>query len=325
MRSLIATAIAAVASAAIMNETDFAFVQYIAKYGKNYATMYEFNDRFANFQAMDAEIKKLNSMGLSSVHAHNKFSDRSRAEMKMMNGYKPAPKDESNPVHKTASNAPASVDWVAAGKVYAIQDQAQCGSCWAFSATATVESSYAIATNSIPLNLSEQQLVSCSKLNLGCNGGNFGWAWNYLRNNPQELNSDYPYTSGTGNSGTCLYNAALGKVSTQSTAFVSVAADPASIQSAVAIKPVSVAIEADTYYFQSYTSGILDSTACGTTLDHAVAIVGYGTSAAGVAYWTVRNSWGTSWGDHGYVLIAQSTGAGICGINQDVAYPLTNL
>ena len=168
-------------------------------------------------------------------------------------------------------------------------------------------------------------MVSCSKLNLGCNGGNFGWAWNYLRNNPQELNSDYPYTSGTGNSGTCLYNAALGKVSTQSTAFVSVAGDPASIQSAVAIKPVSVAIEADTYYFQSYTSGILDSTACGTTLDHAVAIVGYGTSAAGVAYWTVRNSWGTSWGEHGYVLIAQSTGAGICGINQDVAYPLTNL
>jgi C1A family cysteine protease len=104
--------------------------------------------------------------------------------MKMMNGYKPAPKDESNPVHQTASNAPASVDWVAAGKVYAIQDQAQCGSCWAFSATATVESSYAIATNSIPLNLSEQQLVSCSKLNFGCNGGNFGWAWNYLRNNP---------------------------------------------------------------------------------------------------------------------------------------------
>ena len=323
MRSLIATAIAAVASATIMNETDFTFVQYIAKYNKNYASMAEFNERLTNFQAMDVEIKKLNSMGLSSVHGHNKFSDMSRAEMKAMNGYKPAPKDASVPVHQ-ASNAPASVDWVAAGKVYAIQDQAQCGSCWAFSATCTVESSYAIGTNSSPLNLSEQQMVSCSKLNLGCNGGNFNYAWNYLKTNPQELNSDYPYTSGTGVSGKCTYNAALGKVSTASTAFVAVSGDPASMQSAVAIKPNSVAIEADTAYFQSYTSGIMDSTACGTTLDHAVVIVGYGTSSTGVAYWTVRNSWGTSWGESGYFQVAQSTGLGICGINQDVAYPITN-
>jgi C1A family cysteine protease len=323
MRSLIATAVAAVSTATIMNETDFAFVQYVAKYNKNYASMAEFNERLANFQAMDVEIKNLNSMGLSSVHGHNKFSDRSRAEMKAMNGYKSAPKDASVPVHQ-AANAPASVDWVAAGKVYAIQDQAQCGSCWAFSATCTVESSYAIGTNTSPLNLSEQQMVSCSKLNLGCNGGNFNYAWNYLKNSPQELNSDYPYTSGTGVSGKCTYNAALGKISTAATAFVAVSGDPASMQSAVAVKPNSVAIEADTAYFQSYTSGIMDSTACGTTLDHAVVIVGYGTSSTGVAYWTVRNSWGTSWGENGYFQVAQSTGLGICGINQDVAYPMTN-
>jgi len=152
--------------------------------------------------------------------------------MKAMNGYRPAPKDPNTPVHKvtSADNQPASVDWVAAGNVLAIQDQAQCGSCWAFSATATVESSYSIATNTPPLNLSEQQLVSCSKLNLGCNGGNFGWAWNYLRDHPQELNSDYPYTSGTGVTGTCLYNPALGVVSTQSpTAWTSVAGDPTSM------------------------------------------------------------------------------------------------
>jgi len=182
--------------------------------------------------AFDAAIKTFNHEGATSKHGHNKFSDRSRAEMKAMNGYRPAPKDPNTPVHKvtSADNQPASVDWVAAGNVLAIQDQAQCGSCWAFSATATVESSYSIATNTPPLNLSEQQLVSCSKLNLGCNGGNFGWAWNYLRDHPQELNSDYPYTSGTGVTGTCLYNPALGVVSTQSpTAWTSVAGDPTSM------------------------------------------------------------------------------------------------
>jgi len=317
MRTFIAAAVAAVATA-VMSEEEFAFIQFIAKYGRNYKSTEEYQERFANFMKMDAEIKKFNSMGLSSVHGHNKFSDRSVDEMKAMNGYRPAPKDESVTFHQVGNDAaPASVDWVAAGNVLAIQDQAQCGSCWAFSATATVESSYSIATGTSPLNLSEQQLVSCSKLNLGCNGGNFGWAWNYLRNNPQELNSNYPYTSGTGVTGTCKYNAALGLISTQSpTAWNAVTGDIASIQSAVAIKPVSVAIEADTYYFQSYTSGVLtDQAACGTTLDHAVAIVGYGTTSAGIPYWTVRNSWGTSWGQDGYVLIEQTEGLGVCGIN----------
>jgi len=96
-----------------------------------------------------------------------------------------------------------------------------------------------------------------------------------------------------------MYNSALGVVSTVSpTAWTAVNGDPTSMQNAVAIKPVSVAIEADTYYFQSYSGGILsNAAACGTNLDHAVVIVGYGTDSAGVPYWIVRNSWGTSWGD----------------------------
>ena len=171
-------------------------------------------------------------------------------------------------------------------------------------------------------------MVSCSTKNSGCNGGAFQNAWNYLKTSPQEWNSDYPYTSGAGVTGTCKYNSSLGKVATATTAYTNVStstyATVAAMQTAVALKPNSVAIEADTTYFQSYTSGIMSGTACGTSLDHAVVIVGYGTSSTGVAYWTVRNSWGTSWGESGYFQVQQSEGLGVCGINQDVAYPLTN-
>ena len=89
---------------------------------------------------------------------------------------------------------------------------------------------------------------------------------------------------------------------------------------AIAAQPVAVAIEADTTTFQSYTSGIITSSACGTNIDHAVTAVGYGVSGT-TGYYIVRNSWGTSWGQAGYVWIGQASGAGICGINQYVAYP----
>ena len=148
--------------------------------------MEEYTSRFENFKFMHAEIKKFNAEG-KTVHAHNKFSDMSRAEYKALLGYKSAPKDLSAPVHDVNSvpNAPVSVDWVSAGYVYAIQDQGQCGSCWAFSSTCTVESSYAIGRGKSYLyNLSEQQLVSCSTRNSGCNGGTYQAAWNYLKNSP---------------------------------------------------------------------------------------------------------------------------------------------
>lgn len=92
------------------------------------------------------------------------------------------------------------------------------------------------------------------------------------------------------------------------------------LQQAVAQQPVSVSIEADTTYFQSYTSGVLNSTACGTTIDHAVLAVGYGVES-GQNYWLVKNSWGTSWGENGYVKIAAVDGIGICGIQSGPLYP----
>jgi C1A family cysteine protease len=93
------------------------------------------------------------------------------------------------------------------------------------------------------------------------------------------------------------------------------------LQSAVAQQPVSVSIEADTVYFQSYQSGILtDAAACGTTIDHAVLAVGYGTSN-GTNYWIVKNSWSASWGQAGYINLAAVDGIGICGVQSGPLYP----
>ena len=135
-----------------------------------------------------------------------------------------------------------------------------------------------------------------------------------MKVNALETEANYPYTSGNGVTGVCKVNASLGKVKV--TGYTQVASSSAAIKSALSLKPVSVAIEADTYIFQTYSSGIITSSACGTNIDHAVVAVGYGSN-----YYIVRNSWGTSWGESGYVRIGVTEGAGTCGINQYVFYP----
>jgi len=209
-----------------------------------------------------------------------------------------------------------SVDWRTSSCMTAVKDQGQCGSCWAFSATETVESSYCISQGSL-YTLSPQQLVDCAGYrygNMGCNGGWYYQAWNYLTTHGQELNSSYPYT---GKDGTCKYSSSNAKVATTSGGS-QVQATSSAICAALDHQPVSVAIEADTYVFQSYTSGVITSSSCGTQLDHAVAAVGYNASA-NPPYYIVRNSWGSGWGEGGFVNIEMtSSGNGICGINENV-------
>jgi C1A family cysteine protease len=92
------------------------------------------------------------------------------------------------------------------------------------------------------------------------------------------------------------------------------------MKSALAIKPLSVSIQADKAVFQSYSSGIFSSTLCGTTLDHAVMVVGWGVSGT-TEYWMLRNSWGTTWGEKGYMRVAIVAGNGICGVQMEPLYP----
>jgi C1A family cysteine protease len=142
-------------------------------------------------------------------------------------------------------------------------------------------------------------------------------AFQYLEANLIELESSYSYR---GVDGSCQYSASKGVSKVSS--FVDVAVNnPSALASAVAQSPVSIAIEADQSVFGSYTGGIISS-GCGTNLDHGVLLVGYGTSGS-QDYWIVKNSWGTGWGESGYVRIAKdnTAGPGVCGLQQAASYP----
>jgi C1A family cysteine protease len=129
--------------------------------------------------------------------------------------------------------------------------------------------------------------------------------------------ASYPYKAV---GGTCKYSS-TSNTGKGTTGYVSVTANNSTaMKSALAGRPLAVSIEADKAVFQNYKSGIFNSTACGTRLDHAVIVVGWGTSGT-TEYWTVRNSWGTSWGERGYIRMAITSGAGICGVQSQPLYP----
>jgi C1A family cysteine protease len=293
---------------------DYNFMAYVSEYGKSYGTVAEFMFRKEQFVARHNEIEAFNA-DANNTHTvgHNLFSDKTYAEMKKLNGYKAGPLKATNAPTLDESNLAASVDWRSKNAVTPVKNQAQCGSCWAFSTTGAVEGADAIATGSLK-SFSEQQLVSCSKQNSGCNGGLMDYAFQYIKTAPLELESNYPYTSGSGRVASCNYSKSRG-VGTVS-AFTDVQHTAGQMRAALGNGPVSVAIEADQMAFQSYTSGVITS-GCGTNLDHGVLAVGYGT-LDGEDFFLVKNSWGPSWGDQGYVRIGAKNQ---CGILNAASYP----
>lgn len=218
-----------------------------------------------------------------------------------------------DPVRQAA--APDSIDWTTKGAVTPIKNQAQCGSCWAFSTTGSIEGAYQIAGNALTA-FSEQELVSCDKVDDGCQGGLMDNGFKYAETHALCTEQDYPYTSGTGIRGTCKTSC---KGVVEVGAFTDVPTrDEDALKTAVSQQPVSVAIEADKSVFQLYKSGVMDSKLCGTKLDHGVLAVGYGTEG-GKDYWKVKNSWGETWGMSGYILLGR--GDNTCGISQQPSYP----
>ena len=317
---MLKTAIVGSASAQFLGtaltEGDQQFIRFVAKYGKTYASRAEFEARNAIFQEKLAFIEEHNSTNEEGhTVAVNAFTDLTDAEWANMRGYKSA---GLNAAYADFSGVELDdeVNWYEKGMVNEPKDQKQCGSCWAFSAVGAVESADAIASGDLK-SFAEQQLVDCDKAtgNMGCNGGDMALAFEYVEKNALDLEADYKYT---GRDGTCAASGSgVGTVSS----YVNVTPNSEDqLKGALMKGPVSVAIEADQLAFQLYHGGVIKR-GCGTNLDHGVLAVGYGTED-GTDYYLVKNSWGASWGDKGFVKIAaESSGSGMCGIQMDPSQP----
>lgn len=301
---------------------DMEFLKFVAKHGKSYGTKEEFEFRADLFKKTLAALAEENARNENTFTVGvNKFADWTPAEYRRLLSYKPSKgaKIAEAPLNVSI---PASIDWRTLGAVNAVKDQGQCGSCWAFSAVAALEGRYKSVAGGQLYSLSEQQLVDCatggSYSSMGCNGGEMTDGFDYAQINGMETEKDYPYTA---MDGTCVYSA--GKATpVKGQGHLMVTPNSAlALKTAIADGPTSVAIEADTFVFQFYSGGVLNSAACGTDLDHGVTAVGYGTDPSKGEYYIVRNSWGSSWGVKGYVNIAIKDGQGICGIQMEPTYP----
>ena len=295
-----------------ISEEEMMYMKYVTEFGKSYGTRAEFEYRMEQFKNSLAKMALHNSDNShGSTVGLNQFADWTDAEYKKLLGYKGKKLSATPAELLDTSNLEDSLDWRQKGAVTAVKNQGQCGSCWAFSTTGAVEGSMFLAYGNLQ-SYSEQQLVDCSRQNNGCNGGLMDYAFQYIETSPLEQESDYPYTA---RDGTCKYvsSKGVGKVK----AFKDVSQDKSGSQlkAAIAKGPVSVAIEADQFVFQGYTGGVITS-GCGSSLDHGVLAVGYGVEGS-QEYILVKNSWGASWGDQGYVKIAPNQ----CGITLAASYP----
>jgi len=209
---------------------------------------------------------------------------------------------------------PQTFDWRTKGAVNPPKNQGSCGSCWAFAANAALETLVFKKKGKL-YSFSEQNLVDCDKSSGGCGGGSFYTGWSYAKVHGLEENANYPYVA---KEKTCQYDKSKAITNlTSGSLKINAKNNSEKLKATLLTQPVAVALDAATKWFQFYHNGVLKTNLCGTTLNHAVVIVGY-TVLNGEEAFIVRNSWGPSWGDHGYIYISTnssySNGKGTCGI-----------
>jgi C1A family cysteine protease len=289
-----------------------------------------------NYANNDDIIETHNAKKASYTLGHNKFSHMSFAEFKeyvKLGLDRPDPTVKAGAIHEAPADVKtlaSSVDWVSAGAVTGVKDQGYCGSCWSFSTTGALEGAY-YNKYKLLVSFSEQNLVDCDILrnggkDHGCNGGLMDNAFSWVeKNGGLCTEGDYPYVSGTTKTGGDCQTSCTKNTKVTPSKFSDVTPNSASaLMSALSQQPVSIAIEADQEAFQLYKTGVFTAT-CGSNIDHGVLAVGYGTYTDGTDYWKVKNSWGTSWGMDGYILLARSgisDAAGQCGILTCPSYPV---
>merc|ERR1711944_285793 len=303
------------------------FNEFVAKYNKQYESPAHYHERLAIFSENLKMIEQHNREEHSWKMAVNKFADLTHEEFKatyasgLLNIAKPqglaAPKSTKK---INLKDLPESKDWRDDGVVTAVKDQGMCGSCWAFATVETLESYLAIETGNDAIELSAQQITSCTPNPLHCGGTGgcsgsipeIGFTYSHMFGIVTE--AEYPYTSGhTGRTGDCEYDAESQTASAYNRGYETLPHNDFDVfmNHVATIGPLAISSDASRWSF--YSSGVFDGCSYDSNIEinHAIQVVGYG-SEGGQDYWLVRNSWGSNWGESGYIKLKRESEA-VCG------------
>jgi cathepsin L len=270
-----------------------------------------------------AFIEKHNSEGHSFTVGMNAFGDLTTDEIvQMYNGYVAPQTNSSLPAFKASPDfVPLeTVDWREKGAVTPVKNQGQCGSCWAFSATGSLEGQHFLKDGRL-VSLSEQNLIDCSKKegNNGCKGGLMDRAFKYIiENGGIDTEASYPYQA---HDELCRFREMSVGATMTSYRDVERGSQTALTEAITRIGPISAAMDAHLQTFHFYKRGVYNDPKCSSTkLDHGILPVGYGIYE-GQEYYLVKNSWGPAWGNEGYFMIARGF-ENMCGLATQASYPI---
>lgn len=293
---------------------------FLARYGKSYNSVDEYEFRKALFDNAQKFIDEENAKGHSYTLAMNEFGDWTDEEYNRMLGFKGEShsKHPENPLNSVEDNK-KTIDWQAEGVVSEVKNQGSCGSCWAFSAVGALEAAHAIHGDGEVQQYAEQQLVDCDKACNGCNGGEMYDAFAYYESVGACHEKNYPYVAYDQCCDAELCDDDSSPISSHE---LHLNNSPAFIRKQLVYGPHSLGVAAGNDAFRYYSSGELDDpNACGDRLDHGVLLVGY---IAERKAWKVKNSWGPKWGEAGYIYIKDvpSSKSGVCGVNLEISRPI---
>lgn len=288
-----------------------AFTGWMQEHGRAYTTE-EFQARYEIFRENMEYVNAWNAVNSSTVLGLNGMADLTNEEYQRiyLGTHYIAGAEEVNVDSRIVlphfdALLSDSLDWRVSGAVTSIKDQGQCGSCWAFSTTGSVEGAFQVSTGKL-ISLSEQNLMDCSSNygNQACDGGLMVNAFNYIiANKGIDTETSYPYKM---RKQSCLFS--VNDVGATISGYKNVPAkNEGQLQLYLTKQPVSVAIDASHKSFQLYQSGVYYEPECSSVrLDHGVLAVGYGTDSNSEDYWIVKNSWGVKWGLQGYINMARN-------------------
>jgi C1A family cysteine protease len=293
------------------SDVESQFQDFLNTYRVGYANTNEYSYRLGVFQQNLETIARLNRENESAVFAVNQFADRTPEEMQTMMGFRDGFK--SCPSTQTKTQAPKTLSFQ---NLYThVKNQASCGSCWAFSATASFEGRFALKNGQkqVTEEFSEQQLVDCDHESSGCGGGLMDFAYHYLSQGHAFCHEgDYQYHARdeTCHDSTCKTSATVDK----SNYCTDLNVNSNDIIGELVNGPIAVAVDASSWSF--YSGGVVTSKTCGTGLNHGVTLVAANMEDGSI---TIRNSWGGSWGEKGHIRVKISDNA--CGWQNVASVP----